>query len=225
MYSGEMDTLLLQMRFATLHGHFSNLGLMGGKEDLKNSKSFADFFKYATELTGNKTPFIVLTPSDLRTRKLTITELRNSVDIYKPGIIGIDQISLMEDEKSERGDQLRQKLTNISEDLFNISENYKVPVLVAVQASRGATDGKKNDKAPDMEHISESDGIGQTATRTLALKQVDNSLVLALRKNRYGLKNQEWRLKWDVDTGDIGFITANQSQPVTSTVLEGEDLF
>ena len=230
MYSGEMDTLQLQMRMAALHGHFSNLGLMSGKEDLKNGMSFADFFKYAREMSNNKTPFVVLTPQDLKSRKLTISELRNAIEIYQPKLIGIDQISLMDDERAEHHDPYRIRLTRISEDIINLSEAYKVPIIVATQANRAAAEkGKKDGNAPELEDTSESDGIIQNATRTIALKQVNDRLILALRKNRYGLRNQEWRLKWDVDTGDIGFLPTDQFQPGTTcsstTVLEKEDIF
>jgi replicative DNA helicase len=230
LYSGEMERLFLQMRMAALHGHFSNLGLMSGNSDLKNGKSFADFFKYAADITGNKTPFIVLTPKDLRSKKATVSELRNAIETYGLKLLGVDQISLMEDERYSKGDQKRIGLTNISEDLYNLSADYQIPIIVAVQASRQAVEGKeKKDKAPEMEDISESDGIGQNATRTLALKQVDDRLILALRKNRYGLRGQEWRLKWDVDTGDIGFLAADQFQPAAASSpaahLAKEDIF
>lgn len=226
MYSGEMDTMLLQMRFASLHGGFSNLGLMSGKEDLKNGKTFVDFFKYARDVSKNNTPFIVLTPSDLKTQKLTISELRKAIELYRPGIVGIDQLSLMEDERANKSDSLRINYTHLTEDLFYISETHKIPILVAVQAGRAAVDKKEN-KTPDMEHISESDGIGQNATRTLALKQLsqENRLLLSLRKNRYGLKNQEWKLKWEVDTGDIGFVAFDQSVTPNASIKEGEEIF
>ena len=229
LYSGEMECLFLQMRLAALHGHFSNLGLMSGKEDLKNGKSFAEFFSYARDISDNKTPFIVLTPKDLRNRKLTISELRNSIETHHPGIIGIDQMSLMEDERAGKGDPKRISYTNLSEDLYSLSEQYMLPILVAVQANRGAVDKKNTDKAPDTEDVYESDGVAQNATRLLALKQDGDRLILALRKNRYGLRGQEWRLKWDVDTGDIGFLSTDQFQPVASSSpprnLKGEDLF
>ena len=229
MYSGEMECLFLQMRMAALHGHFSNLGLMSGREDLKNGKTFADFFRYAGEISGNKTPFIVLTPSDLKSRKLTISELRNAIETHGPKLVGIDQISLMADERAGKGDPKRVSYTNLSEDLYGVSEQYMIPILAAVQANRGAIDKKHSDKAPDIEDVYESDGVAQNATRLLALKQDGDRLILALRKNRYGLRGQEWRLKWDVDTGDIGFLSSDQFQPVASPAasqkLAGEDLF
>ena len=229
LYSGEMECLCLQMRLAALHGHFSNMGLMSGKEDLKNGKTFADFFAYAKNISDNKTPFIVLTPSDLRTRKLTISELKNAIETHKPKLVGIDQISLMQDERAGKGDPKRVSYTNLSEDLYAVSEQYMVPILAAVQANRGAVDKKNNDKAPEIEDVYESDGVAQNATRLLALKQDGDRLILALRKNRYGLRGQEWRLKWDVDTGDIGFLSSDQFQPAAHPTsvkkLEKEDLF
>lgn len=229
LYSGEMNKLMLQMRFAALHGHFSNMAIMGGKEDLLNSKTFADFFKYAKELTGNNTPFIVLTPSDLKTQKLTMTELNNAIEIHNPDLIGIDQMSLMEDCRATKGQQNRVGLIHLSEDLYACSEKYKIPIIVAAQASREASKESKKDggKAPEVDQIGESDGIAQNLTRVLTLKQMDNRLLLALKKNRYGLKNQEWKLRWNVDVGDIGFVP--HDDPVRTAhgevKMSGEEFF
>lgn len=213
LYSGEMDNLMLQMRFGALHGHFSNLGLMSGREDLSNGKTFQDFFTYARDITNNKTPFIVLTPKDLKDSKLTIPELINAIELHKPDIVGIDQISLMEDYRATRGQQTRIGFTHITEDLFSISEKYEIPIILAAQAGREAAKESKKDgaKAPDVEQVSESDGIAQNLSRMLTLKQDgEDRLLVCLRKNRYGLKNQEWKLRWNIDVGDIGFIDPPQ---------------
>lgn len=238
LYSGEMDVLMLQMRLAALHGHFSNMGIMGGKEDLANGKTFQDFFTYARELTNNKTPFIVLTPKDLKDSKLTIPELINAIELHNPDIIGIDQISLMEDYRATRGQQPRIGFTHITEDLFSISEKYQIPVILAAQAGRDAARESKKDgaKPPDVEQVSESDGIAQNLSRMLTIKQDGDRLLVCLRKNRYGMKNQEWKLKWNIDTGDIGFIDSPQvvnskgesiKQPYTGAEMSmsGEELF
>ena len=42
--------------------------------------------------------------------------------------MGIDQLSLMEDGRAQKGDPLRLKYAHITEDLFLLSSEYKIPL-------------------------------------------------------------------------------------------------
>lgn len=236
LYSGEMSETLVGFRFDTLHGHFSNSAIMGGKEEMGTSsepKSPEDYYDYLDNLSHNETPFIVCTPKHLGGRRMNISDLHGFIEKYQPGIIGIDQISLMEDERADRGEQNRIRYTHIAEDLYLTSEKYAVPILAPGQASRAAEEKKDGDKAPELTDIAESDGIGQNATRVVSIKKIDTTMKISLKKNRYGKNNQDLLLIWDIDYGIVKpFLTAEtdkhgevQEDNDIQFQAEGEDLF
>lgn len=230
LYSGEMSETLVGFRFDTLKGKFSNRALMGGKDDLGDGASPEDYYEFLEDISTTETPFIVITPKHIGGRRLNIPLLHQLIEQYRPGIVGIDQVTLMDDYRREKGDPKRLQYTNIAEDLYLTSEKYQIPILSPTQASRESTKDKKNkDKAPELEHISESDGIPQNATRVVSIKKIDVTMKIALKKNRYGENNQEIMLIWDIDKGIVKpFLkteTDDDGNIEQSEQLEGEELF
>jgi replicative DNA helicase len=202
LYSGEMSKHLVGFRFDSLNEHFSNLGLMCGKEE-----GLADYPDYIEELK-QKHRFIVVTPSDLGGRRATVSDIRRLAEEYDADIIGIDQLTLMEDER--RGENKRIQFTNLAEDLFCLSEDIKRPILAVTQANREAVK-RQGATSPELHEIGEADGIAQYASRVISIKVVDNVLRLSIRKNRYGINNQDILMLWDIDRGYI------------TPVIEGEN--
>lgn len=208
LYSGEMSELLVGFRFDTLYGHFNNSGLMDGHGDLgtdKEPKTADDYTKYCLNLSKTDVPFIIVTPKDIGGR-LTVPTLHTLIEMYKPAIVGIDQLSLMDDARRGRGDSPVLGPLHICEDLYATTETYSIPILVPVQARR--KDKKKKDaesekEAPEMDDVYGSDGPAQNFTRLLTMKMIGPTMKVAIKKNRYGKKNQEVMLIWDVDRGVI----------------------
>lgn len=227
LWSGEMELPQLQMRIASLHGHFSNFGIMSGNVNLGINKNVSTFVNYGKEMSNSEVPFIVVTPKDLKGRKLTVSGLESLVELHNPAIIGIDQLSLMKDEREGKNDQRRLQYAHISEDLFLLSSKKQIPILVAAQANRDAVKEKKNkNSSPEIEHVAESDDVSHNATRLITIKQIDNKLKLSLKKNRYGIRGCEWTLHWNIDVGDIHVIENNaELGEEENKKLEGEDLF
>lgn len=243
LYSGEMSSTIVGYRFDTLNEHFSNTALMSGSEELGEDMTDKTYVEYLGNLKNSKNPFIVLTPKTLG-RKLDIPTLKYLIEIYKPDIVGIDQISLMVDSRAEKGDQTRIQYTHIAEDLYDVSEKYRIPVLAPAQANRSAEKknkekGSTNDNPPETHEISESDGIGQNATRVVSILRNGVQLKIFVAKNRYGERGQTTSFLWDIDRGIIKpFSTpttnSNNNQvntslpPETSTdnqITSGEELF
>lgn len=235
LYSGEMGHLLMGYRFDTLLEHFSNFGLMNGADNLGSNNeaiSTAQYEAHIKRLSECAIPFIVVTPKDLGGKRLDIPTLHTMIDKYNPDIIGIDQVSLMDDYRAKRGDQLRTKYGNISEDLYATSEKYQKPIIADAQASRKAADTKKGEVMPDapaLDEIGESDGIGQNATRVIGIKQTGAGLKMAVRKNRYGLNNQEFVYMWDIDRGRLNITqlssTTTAPKATADDYMNGEDVF
>lgn len=232
LYSGEMGKLLIAYRFHTLDGKVSNQALIKGDVQVKEQ-----YEAYINQLKNEKTPFIVVTPSDLGGRMMNVDDLEILYKKHRPEIIGLDQLSLMEDRRAKRGDPLRVRMGNITKDLFLFSEKYKVPVLIPVQANRQASKQNKDDDtlAPELDHMSESDQVAHNSTRVISIKQMDNMMKLAVKKNRLGLRNQEIMCVWDINVGILKPVakgTAEQENQKTNQAvakqnvnLDGEDLF
>lgn len=235
LYSGEMSKEVVGFRFDTLNEHVSNLALMRGQDKLgkdDDPKTPNDYYEYLNNLSTNETPFIVVTPKDIGGRRLTIPILHQLIEQYKPGIVGVDQLSLMDDYRAAKGEQTRMKYTHISEDLYLTSEKYGIPILTPVQANRDSAKEKKDsENTPELHQINESDGIGQNATRVVSMKQLGVTLKLSIKKNRYGLNNQEIMTLWDIDKGIIRPFLVGATNPTTKDFdvhddkVSGEDLF
>jgi len=231
LYSGEMSQDIMGFRLDTFLGHFSNLALMQGEETLGRDHTPETYAAFLHELREGGTPFVVVTPADLGGSLLTAAKLDALITMYQPDIVGVDQLSLVEDGRTKKGDQRYLSLANITRDLYLLSELYKIPILAAAQTKR--KDPKKaaeeaSSEAPLLEEAYESDGIVQNATRVISIRKTGQILRLAVRKNRYGLRDQTLSLSWDVDQG---ILIPYREEHVTSSGdsvkrnLGGVDLF
>lgn len=205
LYSGEMSSEIIGYRFDTLNEHFSNTGLMAGSEDLGEEHTKESYVEYLGNLKQSETPFMIVTPKTLG-KKLDVPTLKYLIEVHEPDIIGVDQISLMEDYRSTEKEQLRIQYGNIAEDLYALSEETRKPILAPAQANRSAqskNNGKDGqvDKPPETHEISESDGIGQAATRVISILRSDLQLTLYVAKNRYGVRGEEANYLWDINLG------------------------
>lgn len=204
-YSGEMSREMVGFRFDTLNKHFSNMGLLNGARTLGNKPNTdggtyveADYENYISQLS-QKSGFVVVTPDDFGGRKPNVDDLKSLAIKHNADMIVVDQLSLMSDKR--RADTPRIAYTNITEDLFLMSKEIKKPVILLAQANREAVKNKKKGESPELHDLAESDGVGQNATRVIALSVIDGTLKLAVKKNRYGINNKEVLMIWDINTG------------------------
>lgn len=204
-YSGEMSREMVGFRFDTLNKHFSNMGLLNGAGTLGNKPDTdggtyvgADYENYISQLS-QKSGFIVVTPDDFGGRKPNSDDLKALAVKHNADMIVVDQLSLMSDKR--KADTPRIAYTNITEDLFLMSKEIKKPIILLAQANREAVKNKKKGESPELHDLAESDGVGQNATRVLALSVIDGTLKISIKKNRYGINNKEVLMIWDINTG------------------------
>ena len=224
LYSGEMSEESVGYRIDTLLKHFSNQDLIKGT--LLNMK---DYDNYIEEISKSKNEFYVLTPANLK-RKATITDLEDFIDTNKIDILGVDQFSLLQDERSSKRSDTREELEHLSMDLFNLSTKKHIPILAVSQSNRM---GAKNDKekgTPDIENIYGSDSIAQNSTKVLTLRQKDDKFEVSVKKNRYGMSFKSIQFRWDIEHGVIEEIQSeeeiNKNLGQTYRVLtSGDDPF
>ena len=215
--SPEMDANSIGYRFDTLYKHYSNTGLMLGKDDVDQN----DYQNYVSDLADSNNKFIVSTPIDFN-KNITVTKLKNWIVQNKLDLIAIDGITYLSDERYKRGDNKTTTLTNISEDLMELSLEMKVPVLVVVQANRSGVKEDDKDGTPELESIRDSDGISHNASKVLSLRQLqDNILEIGIKKQRFGQCGGKLKYRWDIDTGSFEFIPSyDDAQPQERTIEE-----
>lgn len=201
LYSGEMSALQVAYRHDTLGMNYSNRGLTRGTISDADLDAYENDLKYRAETLK---PFIVITPNDLGNKYLTTSTLKALIKKYEPDIVGIDQLSLMNDER--RGENRRIQLSNISMDLFRISEEMHIPIIADAQANRNKTSVEEPEN-PDLADIGESDAIGQNSSRVISLVQTKLGLSLFIAKNRYGENNKKLIYSWDIDQGTFRYVT------------------
>ena len=204
-FSPEMSANSIGFRLDTLLSHYSNSSLMRGKSDIDESK----YEQYIDNLTKKTNKFIVSTPKDFG-NSLTVNKIKQWIIKNKLDLVAIDGITYVSDERGKKNDNKTTSLTNISEDLMNLSVEMKVPILVVVQANRSGVAQDDNDDAPELESIRDSDGIAHNASTVLSIRQKkDNILVIEIKKKRDGAKGGKLTYSWNINTGDFIFIPAN----------------
>lgn len=199
--SPEMGPSSIGYRFDTLNKNFSNSSLMWGKEDIKEE----NYYNYIQELQERKNKFLVATPLDFD-RNITISKLRTWVKENDLHMIAVDGITYLSDERYKRGDNKTTSLTNISEDLMALSIELKIPIIVVVQVNRSGVIQDDNDDTPELDSIRDSDGIGFNASKILAIRQKDNTLIMQIKKDRMGSVGGKLIYNWDINTGEFQFI-------------------
>ena len=166
----------------------------------------------SSKLSGRKDGFYVSTPKDFY-GKITISKLREYCMTNKLNILAIDGLSYLVDERYKRGDNKTQSLTNISEDLMSLSMELNIPIIAAMQSNRGGVRTEGED-TPDLENIRDSDGPAQNASKVISIRQLDELMILQVRKHRDGPLGKELKYQWKPDIGDWRYV---DDMPITKT--------
>ena len=193
--SPEMSADKIGYRFDTLNNHFSNMALVRGD---KSKVSIDEYRQYNEKLAEHNNRILVSTPMDFN-KQVTVGKLRTFVQANNLDMLAIDGITYMTEERYKRGDNKTTSLTNISEDLMELSCELKIPILVVVQSNRGGTEKD----TPDLEDIRDSDGIAHNATKVISLNQKEEALVMKIKKNRDGKVGDKLTYLWDIDLGEF----------------------
>lgn len=197
----EMSATKTGYRFDTLSGNVSNSALTRGEDE-------PDYEKYIENLAKNEIPFFVASPKEFR-RNITVSKLRAFVESNHLDILGVDGISYLADGRKQRGDNRTTGLTNISEDLMDLSIELGIPIIVVCQSNR---EGAKEDDAPDLENIRDSDGIAYNASTVIAARQKGPGIELTIRKNRNGKSGDKLIYLWDIDKGVFKYIPNEEAE-------------
>ena len=182
-----------------------------------------EYERYIDDLSQKKEVFEVVEPSDFDSQ-ITVSKLRKWIQQKKLDMVAIDGITYLSDERYKRGDTKTVSLTNISEDLMQLSKEMHVPILVVVQANRTGVVSQGSDEAPELESIRDSDGISHNASKVLSMHQKDKGiLVIIVKKQRIGPVGGKLTYSWSINTGEFSFIPTfddAESHEVTAQKVE-----
>jgi replicative DNA helicase len=129
----------------------------------------------------------------------TIAQL---IEQEEPQVVFIDYMQLLRD--SENAKEPRIQYKNIIYALHDMTLVYNIPIVLISATNR---EGAKNEEAPDLENIAESDSIGYAIDAVFSLYQTpeeDIMQIMNLRcvKNRHG-KKFTTKLIWNIDNSII----------------------
>lgn len=206
--SPEMSVDKVGFRFDTLYKQFENKSL-NNVSIYQNDIMFKEYENYINNLQTQSNKFIVATLQDFD-KKITVSKLKSFILQNELDIVGIDGITYMSDERRRKGDNKTTTLTNISEDLMTLSNEVKVPIIVAVQSNRGGVRTEEEDGAPELENIRDSDGIAQNATKVISIRQRQDRLDLVVKKNRDGKIGDTFSYYFDPNKGIFEFYNVDK---------------
>lgn len=193
-YAGEMSAMMMGYRFDTLYRNISNSSMLQGCSALQK-----EYDRYTQEIS-KQSGLVVVTPQDFGGKKPTIRQIKEIAKEIEADIVFLDQLSLLDDERGSDNKTVR--YGNISQDILLASKELQIPFITVAQANRESEKDKK-DNTPKLHQIEYSDQVGQDSTRAVSIKYSEGILTISLNKNRFGGKNVDVMLKWNIDKGII----------------------
>lgn len=183
-WSLEQSRHQIAMRSHTLmsavHGKevYRSLDLQKGTGfDLKGYKEFLNDLKSAI---GGR--FVV---NDTKRGRVSPMAVAAGIERSEADIAFIDYLTLME----QKGDGGWLSVGQLTADLKNIAEAYKIPVCAASQINRTGV----GTEPPDVDTLSRSDSVGQDADVVITMSKKSESVMkMKLAKNRHGPDGVMW---------------------------------
>lgn len=198
IYSGEMGKTDVGYRLDTLDSHISNTCLQRANKVVHGA--YKDYIGF---IEKNEVPIFITTQRDFNGRP-TVAKLQSFIEKEKLDILFVDQLSLVQPSTKSRDRRLQYE--EIMQEFLDVTMRFQVPIICACQASRKTLeDDSEKDKLPRIEHISESDAIGQVATRVVSMCQQDGNLLLKMCKNRNLALGPKLAYLWNIDKGLFDF--------------------
>lgn len=191
----EMTATQVSFRLDTLKAHFSNTALRFG-----TLQNVDDYREYLEKLQTIENDYFIITQDDFG-KNFTPLDIRKIIEDKKPALVIVDQLYDISDGTGEK--DIRKRIVNATNALRTINLETRVPMVVMAQTGRDfAKEAKKDPKStPELYQIQESDNPAQKATKVLTLRLSDDVMVISIRKNRDGKKDETIFLKVDVDRG------------------------
>lgn len=154
----------------------------------------------AIKIRKNMHPFIMTEDTASLT---TVSALAGKIQQYRPGLLIVDGVYLMDDENGEpKGSP--QALTNITRSLKRLSQRFDIPVLGTTQVLAWKL-GNKKSRAITSDAIGYTSSFAQDSDLILGVESdpdIDNQAIIRVVLARSAPKG-EIRIKWDWDNMDF----------------------
>ncbi len=207
------------MLFSMMYGDLNYNSFKSGNLSLDQEKKY---FEFLENDLPNCEPLIIATASG-------VMGVSAEIDKYKPDIVLIDGVYLMEDDQGAKDDWLR--VAHITRDLKKLAKRCKLPIFINTQADKNTS--KRT--GPELGSIMYTQAIGQDSDDILALYRdevmiSDREMCLKVLKQREGVTGKVM-MSWDFDTMNFGEIYAETAeadftedgQPVEANNVIGVD--
>lgn len=158
-------------------GRFSHRLISSGRLDED------DFKNWAEKNVSGKQPFKII--SNDGGSEVTPNVVRAKIDQYKPDIVFIDYLQLMQDNAGTSSNETV-KIKNLSRELKLLAISEQVPIIAIASAT--PDDASDLESVPQLGQVAWSRQIAYDADWVLAMgrKQNSDALECAFRKNRHG---------------------------------------
>lgn len=154
----------------------------------------------AIRIRKNMHPFYMTEDSSSLT---TVSALAAKLQQYRPGLVIVDGVYLMDDENGEpKGSP--QALTNITRSLKRLSQRFDIPIIGTTQVLSWKL-GNKKSRAITSDAIGYTSSFAQDSDLILGVESdpdIDNQAIIRVVLARTAPKG-EVRIKWDWDNMDF----------------------
>ena len=192
----EMTESEVRNRIYTImgEGKFSHKKISNGTMDID------EFKEWAQKTFENSPPFYVISSDGLG--DVSPSVVRGKIDQYKPDVVFIDYIQLMQPNSKTENEVVRIK--DISRELKIMAISEQVPVIAIASAT--PEDATDMNSAPSLGQVAWSKQLAYDADFVLALGRQAGSSVLecVFRKNRHGFLG-EFMIDVDFDSGKFRY--------------------
>jgi replicative DNA helicase len=154
----------------------------------------------ALRIRKNMHPFHMTEDSSSLT---TISALAGKIQQYRPGILFVDGVYMMDDENGEPKNS-PQALTNITRSLKRLAQRFDIPIVGTTQVLSSKLNNKKS-RAITADSIGYSSSFAQDSDLVLGVESdpdIDNQSIIRVVIARTAPKG-EVRIKWDWDNMDF----------------------
>lgn len=166
-YSPEMSIDFIQMRLDTLLSGIPLRKVMEGSLDEGEYERFKEVDEEWKTIEGVGHLFDKRSFSSM----LTVADFDKIIRKFKLNILFIDGFKYITDIRTTSRTPLAERMTNVAEDLSDLSARQGIPIVCSIQSNRGGVD--KN--VPALENIKDSDGVAHNATNVFSMKNKYNS--------------------------------------------------
>lgn len=130
--------------------------------------------------------------ADGTTGRISVPMIAAQIERNKPDIVFVDHITLV-----HRNNRDFAGVSEVADDLTQLANQYGVPIVSASQLNR---EGAKAEVG--LEHIAESDKVGQNSSGVVAIKKhSQRAMEYAMIKNRNGVGDFHWYVHFEPSNG------------------------